>query len=232
MPIPNLELVLSQYRKGEAVILLAVSKKETPPENPDPDIPPDPTVHVTTLLEELRHKALPEPVTNPAKVRAEFKAVLPVTFRKEDREVPEVTVKDPPIPTLPVVCSWEVGEIVPMPTLPFPSMVIPEVAVPPVIKPILFAPIRYSPVSVSLVKVKPGAAAVPSANLTTPPAVNVPLKEMESFKEMVAEEPKVISPPPVRLVPAVTVILLLLRAELGMLVKVLLEPDMDLLVKV
>ena len=94
------------------------------------------------------------------------------------------------------------------------------------IKPILFVPIRYSPVSVSSVNVRAGAAAVPSANLITPETAG------EEAKDKVTELPKVTSPPPERLVPAVTVTLELDRAELGILVKVLDEPDKDLLVNV
>lgn len=65
-----------------------------------------------------------------------------------------------------------------------------------------------------------------------PDTANVPPKVMESFKPIVAEEPNVISPPPVRLVPAETVILLLVKAELGILVRVLSDPEMDLFFKV
>lgn len=126
----------------------------------------------------------------------------------------------------PTTCRAVVGVIVPIPTLPEEFMVMPEVAEPAVIKPIEFEPIRYSPVSASLVNVKDGAAAVPSASDITPEIVG------ESFKAMVMDEPKFTSPPPVRLVPAVTATLELTRAELGILVKVLDEPDRDFLVRV
>lgn len=84
----------------------------------------------------------------------------------------------------------------------------------------------YSPVFVSSVKVREGAAAVPLAKLNTPEMVG------ESFKDKVTDDPRVTSPPPLRLVPAETVTLLLVKAELGMLVRVLDEPDRLLLVKV
>ena len=68
--------------------------------------------------------------------------------------------------------------------------------------------------------------------VVAPATVKVPVMDGESFKAMVAEEPKVISPPPVRLVPAVMVIFELARAELEILVMVLLDPLIVLLVKV
>lgn len=68
--------------------------------------------------------------------------------------------------------------------------------------------------------------------VVAPDTVNVPDKEMESFKDRVIDEPKVTSPPPERLVPEDTVTLEFVRAELGMLVKVFEEPDRLLLVKV
>lgn len=67
VPIPNLPLLLSKYRLGEAVILDEELKNDTPPLNPDPDIPPEPTVQVMTLLDESRQRALPEPDDNPVK---------------------------------------------------------------------------------------------------------------------------------------------------------------------
>ena len=60
----------------------------------------------------------------------------------------------------------------------------------------------------------------------------VPEMDGESFKAKVIDDPKLTSPPPDRLVPAVTVTLELVKAELGMLVKVLEEPEIDLLVRV
>ncbi len=181
---------------------------------------------------------VPDDKVKAALPEVEVKDKAPVVnVRPFDAVTVLVTPKVPPRLTLPVMlpvpetCSVEVGEIVPTPTLPDESMVMPEAAVPPVIKPILFALIRYSPVSVSLVKVKAGAAAVPSAKETRP-VVAREVIEGESFKAIVMEDPKVISPPPVKLVPAVTVTLELVRAELGILVRVLEEPEIDLLVKV
>ncbi len=105
-------------------------------------------------------------------------------------------------------------------------MVMPCPAVPPVIKAMLFAPIRYSPLSVSSVKANPGAEAVPSEISTTPE------KEGEDLAERVIDPPSETVPPPVKLVPAVTVTAEFDRAELGILVKVLALPERDLLVKV
>lgn len=90
----------------------------------------------------------------------------------------------------------------------------------------MFEALLYIPVSVSLVKVKDGAAAVPSASCTTPE------NEGESLAEMVIEPPKLTSPPPLKFVPALMVTLELERPELGILVKVFDEPDKLLLVRV
>ena len=68
--------------------------------------------------------------------------------------------------------------------------------------------------------------------VVAPEALSVPESSIESFKETVMDDPKDTSPPPVRLVPAETVTFELVRAELGMLVKVLVEPEIDLLVNV
>lgn len=68
--------------------------------------------------------------------------------------------------------------------------------------------------------------------VVAPLTPKVPDKETESFRDKVADPPKLISPPPVKFVPAVTVILELVRAELGMLVMVLEEAFRVLLVKV
>lgn len=149
---------------------------------------------------------------------------LPVAVMVSEVASPNVTL--PVILAVPATCNVEDGVIVPTPKLPEASMVIPEVAVPAVIKPILFVPIRYSPVSTSSVNVSPGAVAVPSANLTTPEITG------ELAKDKVIELPKVTSPPPLKLVPAVTVTLELVRAELGILVRVFEPPEMDLLVRV
>ena len=72
------------------------------------------------------------------------------------------------------------------------------------------------------------------ASPTTPklPEMVAEAREMLSFKETVAEDPREISPPPVKLVPAVTVTLELDKAELGILVKVLEEPERVLFVRV
>ena len=53
-----------------------------------------------------------------------------------------------------------------------------------------------------------------------------------SLREIVADDPREISPPPVRLVPGEIVILELDKALLGILVKVLLLPERLLLVRV
>jgi len=66
--------------------------------------------------------------------------------------------------------------------------------------------------------------------VVAPETAKVPAKVIESFKDKVPDPPKTISPPPVKLVPAVTVTLELVKAELGILVKVFDEPDIDLLV--
>ena len=60
----------------------------------------------------------------------------------------------------------------------------------------------------------------------------MPLKETESFKFKVTEPPKLTSPPPDKLVPALTVTLELDKAEFGILEKVLDEPEIVLLVRV
>lgn len=104
------------------------------------------------------------------------------------------------------------------------------VAAPPIFKVVTVELRRLKVVAVE-VRSPPFKAKSP-VKVVSPVTVKVPDKEMESFKDRVADEPKEISPPPDKLVPAVTVTLLLDRAELGRLVKVLLEPDMLLLVKV
>lgn len=101
-----------------------------------------------------------------------------------------------------------------------------KISDPPATIPNLLAELEYSPVSVSLVKAIEGAATVPLANVSCPEI------EGASFKDRVIDEPKLTSPPPDKLVPAETVTLELVKAELGILVKVLDEPDKDLLVKV
>ena len=60
----------------------------------------------------------------------------------------------------------------------------------------------------------------------------MPDRVTEFFKLKVVEPPKLTSPPPERFVPAETVILALVRAELGIFFKVLSEPEIVLLVKV
>ena len=142
--------------------------------------------------------------------------------------IPTVPLTVKSLVTVPAPTTYKavVGLIVPIPTLPEELMVMPDVADPPVIKPILFEPIRYSPVSVSLVKVKEGAAAVPSASCMTPDM------EGDDARLKVTDPPRDTSPPPERLVPAVTVTLELVRPELGILVKVFDEPDKDLFVNV
>ena len=65
-----------------------------------------------------------------------------------------------------------------------------------------------------------------------PVTVKVPAMVGESFKDIVADPPNTMSPPPVRLVPAVSVILLFVKAELDMLVKVLDEPEIVLLIRI
>ena len=161
-----------------------------------------------------------ESVAAPVVVRVPDKVVFPVTAKVEERVVAPLTI------AVPATFKVAAGEIVPTPKLPLPSMVMPEVPVPPVISPILFAPIRYSPLVVSLVNASPGAAAVPSARSTWPAKVG------ESLPEIVIDEPNSTSPPPVRLVPAVTVTLWFAKAELGILVKVLSDPEIVLLVTV
>ncbi len=67
---------------------------------------------------------------------------------------------------------------------------------------------------------------MPSASWITPDI------EGDDARLKVIDPPSDTSPPPDKLVPAVTVTLELVKPELGILVKVLLEPDNDLLVKV
>ena len=65
-----------------------------------------------------------------------------------------------------------------------------------------------------------------------PVTVNVPDIEGESFKAREIDSPNFTSPPPVKLVPAETVTLAADKAELGILEKVLSEPEIDLFFKV
>ena len=68
--------------------------------------------------------------------------------------------------------------------------------------------------------------------VVAPLTARVPPKEIESLSESVADPPKFISPPPVRFVPAETVILELERAEFAILVIVLFDPEIVLFSKV
>ena len=61
-------------------------------------------------------------------------------------------------------------------------------------------------------------------SVVAPDTVNAPAIDGASFKAKVTEEPKLTSPPPDKLVPAVTVIFPLDNAELGIAEKVLSEP--------
>lgn len=83
-----------------------------------------------------------------------------------------------------------------------------------------------------LLKVVAPVTAKVEERVVAPATVKVPEMEGESFKDRVTDDPKDTSPPPERLVPAVTVTLELDKAELGRLVKVLDDPERDLLVKV
>ena len=71
---------------------------------------------------------------------------------------------------------------------------------------------------------------VAPVNVVAPDTVNVPVMDGESFKEIDFDSPKAISPPPVRLLPAVMVIFALVKVELGILVIVFEEPEIVLFV--
>lgn len=70
------------------------------------------------------------------------------------------------------------------------------------------------------------------ARVEVPDTFKVPDNAIESFSPTVTDDPSSTSPPPVRLVPALIVILLLVKAELGILVRVLSDPEIDLFFKV
>ena len=76
-------------------------------------------------------------------------------------------------------------------------------------------------------KVEPTVVA--PLKVVAPETAKVPMA-IESFKAKVPDPPNRISPPPVKLVPAVMVILALVKAVAGILVMVLLEPLIVLLV--
>ena len=85
---------------------------------------------------------------------------------------------------------------------------------------------------VAPVKVVVPVTAKVEESTVAPATVNVPVIDGESFKEIDFDSPKAISPPPARLLPAVMVIFALDKADIGILVKVFVDPEIDLLVKV
>src|SRR3989344_6959663 len=132
-------------------------------------------------------------------------------------------VKVPVILVFPQTSSLLVEEVAPIPTLPS------------TYSPLLGAvtsdeltPIPTLPDTPSLTL--EGVVEVPIPTLPDTP--KLPDRETLSFKFKVMDPPKATSPPPVRLVPAETVNLPLDKAEFGILVNVLEDPDIVLLVKV
>src|SRR3989344_3107101 len=132
-------------------------------------------------------------------------------------------VKVPVILVFPQTSSLLVEEVAPIPTLPS------------TYSPLLGAvtsdeltPIPTLPDTPSLTL--EGVVEVPIPTLPDTP--KLPDIETLSFKFKVMDPPKATSPPPVRLVPAETVNLPLDKAEFGILVNVLEDPDIVLLVKV
>ena len=103
--------------------------------------------------------------------------------------------------------------------------------------PLVVRTVEDDPSALGQVYVTPLKAVVPVTasvedRVVAPDTVNVPDKDMESFKDNVIDEPSVTSPPPERLVPVETVTFGLDKAELGMDLKVLSEPESVLFVKV
>lgn len=132
------------------MIEVAVLKKAICPDEPEPEIPPAPVVHVTMLFEASRHSALPDPDGNPAIERIPDGLAVPmptfpawVMIKRERPE--EEAVKRSPEPELSTMSAaeddwaemeavgrWPVlpriskvarGEVVPIPTKPVPERV-------------------------------------------------------------------------------------------------------------
>ncbi|MBU0570396.1 hypothetical protein KKB40_06520, partial [Patescibacteria group bacterium] len=79
VPIPSLLLVASQANPVVSEVIEAdVSKKASCPAVPDPLIPPDPTVQITTLFDPSTHKALPLPAESPERTKVESASVVKV----------------------------------------------------------------------------------------------------------------------------------------------------------
>ena len=161
--------------------------------------------------------AVPPMPTLPTKLE------IPETF-KVFKAAAEVTVKDLPIPTLPVVVK-EDRVVAPVTSRVEESVAAPVTAN---VEERVVAPVTAN----VLDRVLAPVTAKVEESVVAPETVKVPVMAGESFKAMVMELPSLTSPPPVRLVPAVTVILASVKAEAGMLVKVLSAPDIVLLVKV
>ena len=110
--MPKLLVELFQKKLGLAVRLEAESKKLTPPVNPpEVDAPPAPTVQVTNWFDPLRQMALPTPAERAVKETEELAVIAPL--KEEAPDTPKVfkfvweeTVKDWPIPTLPVKSEY------------------------------------------------------------------------------------------------------------------------------
>ncbi len=149
-----------------------------------------------------------------------FKLVLPVTVKVPEMAVAALLMVAVPVeaPKETVVAAPPIFKVVAV------ALTKLKVVAVVVISPPLTA---RSPVSV----VFPVTARV-EERVVAPVTVRVPEIEGEDFRLKVTDEPSDTSPPSARLVPAVTVTLELLKAELGILVKVLADPERDLLVKV
>lgn len=68
--------------------------------------------------------------------------------------------------------------------------------------------------------------------IVAPLTVKVPEIVGEDFNDKVTESPRFASPPPVKFVPAEIVIFEFVKAEFGILVRVFVDPEIDLFVKV
>ena len=140
-----------------------------------------------------------------------------VKLANDENVAPDVTLSDEPTPALPVTCNAKSGEVVPIPT--FPATAKPKegnVGVVEAVHPIPTLPVADSIPSVVTfpVRVEAPVTAKVDESVVAPDTAKVPDKDTESFRETVTDPPKDTSPPPVRFVPAETVILELSSSEL------------------